>query len=238
MMGTDIKGTNLIGLANCAEKLGFVSQAVKVDKEGFLSEYTLPAIANVVTKEGLSHFVVIFKITKKHVIYGDPGKDLLRVEIKEFIKNFTGALLLLKPDNRFAAGKIKGTKMFDRYIRLLLPQKKLFAYALLASLIMTMLGILSSLFNNIIYDEILPYQQKDVLKMMLAVFIGVNLATIFVSFIRRWVLLHLSIKIDIPLAIWSGKSSTPFRNYGSTICSKALRGIRSNCCMRRCHGGF
>ena len=106
MMGTDIKGTNLIGLANCAEKLGFVSQAVKVDKEGFLSEYTLPAIANVVTKEGLSHFVVIFKITKKHVIYGDPGKDLLRVEIKEFIKNFTGALLLLKPDNRFAAGKI------------------------------------------------------------------------------------------------------------------------------------
>lgn len=201
IMGTDIKGTNLIGLSKCAEELGFVSQAVKVDKEGFLSEYTLPAIANIVTKEGLSHFVVIFKITKKYVIYGDPAKDLMRVEIDEFYKNFTGALLLLKPNNEFVSGKHKGSKMFDRYIKLLLPQKKLFAYALLASLIVTLLGILSSLFNNIIYDEILPYQQKDVLKMILAVFVGVNLTSIFVSFVRQWILLHLSIKIDIPLML-------------------------------------
>ena len=201
IMGTDIKGTNLIGLSKCAEELGFVSQAVKVDKEGFLSDYTLPAIANVVTKEGLSHFVVIFKITKKYVIYGDPAKDLMRTEIDEFYKTFTGALLLLKPNNEFVSGKLKGTKMFDRYIKLLLPQKKLFAYALLASLIVTLLGILSSVFNNIIYDEILPYQQKDVLKMMLAVFIGVNLTSIFVSFVRQWILLHLSIKIDIPLML-------------------------------------
>ena len=190
IMGTDIKGTNLIGLSKCAQELGFVSQAIKVDKEGFLSDYTLPAIANIVTKEGLSHFVVIFKITKKYVVYGDPAKDLMRVEIDEFYRNFTGSLLLLKPNNEFVSGKIKGTKMFERYIKLLLPQKKLFAYALLASLIVTLLGILSSLFNNIIYDEILPYQQKDVLKMMLAVFLGVNLTSIFVSFVRQLVLLH------------------------------------------------
>lgn len=35
IMGTDIKGTNLIGLSKCAETLGFTSQAVKVDREGF-----------------------------------------------------------------------------------------------------------------------------------------------------------------------------------------------------------
>lgn len=56
MMGTNLKGTNLTGLSNCAGQLGFVSQAVRVDREGFLSKYTLPAIANVLTKEGLSHF--------------------------------------------------------------------------------------------------------------------------------------------------------------------------------------
>ena len=28
MMGTDLKGTNLIGLSKCADELGFVSQAV------------------------------------------------------------------------------------------------------------------------------------------------------------------------------------------------------------------
>ena len=62
LMGTDLKGTNLIGLSKCAEQLGFNCQAVKVDREGFLSRYTLPAIANVITKEGMSHFVVVFKI--------------------------------------------------------------------------------------------------------------------------------------------------------------------------------
>jgi hypothetical protein len=87
MMGTDLKGTNLIGLSNCADKLGFASQAVRVDKEGFLSEYTLPAIANVITKEGLSRFVVVFKITKEHVIIGDPAKDLENWKLMSFIRN-------------------------------------------------------------------------------------------------------------------------------------------------------
>ncbi|MCD8148141.1 MAG: cysteine peptidase family C39 domain-containing protein, partial [Clostridiales bacterium] len=183
MMSTDLKGTNLIGLSKCAESLGFVSQAVRVDREGFLSEYTLPAIANVVTKEGLSHFVVVFKITKKYVVIGDPAKDLERLTVDEFYKTFTGAMLLLKPTAEFKGGKLKNGKMFDRYMRLLMPQKKLFAYALVASLIVTLLGILSSLFNNIIYDEILPYQQKDVLRIMLLVFLGVTVTSTLVSFI-------------------------------------------------------
>lgn len=201
MMGTDLKGTNLIGLSICAEKLGFMSQAVRVDKEGFLSKYTLPAIANVVTKEGLSHFVVVFKITEKYVVIGDPAKDLEKVEIDDFYKNFTGALLLLSPNQDFTGGKLKGTKVFQRYIRLLLPHKKLFVYTIIASLLITLLGIVSSIFNNIIYDEILPYQQKDVLKIMLFVFLGISLTSTIVSFVRQWILIHLSMKIDIPLML-------------------------------------
>ena len=109
MMGTDLKGTNLIGLSKCAEYRWFNGQAVKVDKEGFVSRYTLPAIANIVTKEGLSHFVVIFRITKKYVIIGDPAKDLERLTIDEFYKKFTGSMLLLKPNSEFEREKIKVT---------------------------------------------------------------------------------------------------------------------------------
>ena len=131
IMGTDIRGTNLLGLSTCADTLGFTSQAVRVDREGFLSKYTLPAIANVLTKEGLSHFVVIFKITEKYVVIGDPAKDLLRVKVDEFYKTFTGTLLLLKPNQDFIKGKIKGEKIVHRYLRLLMPQKKLFFYGIL-----------------------------------------------------------------------------------------------------------
>ena len=149
----------------------------------------------------MSHFVVVFRITKKYVIVGDPAKDIERISIDDFYKKFTGAMLLLKPNSEFEREEIKGTKLFDRYIKLLLPQKKLFIYALVASLLVTLLGILSSLFNNIIYDEILPYRQKDVLKIMLAVFLGISLTSTFVSFVRQWILMHLSIKIDIPLML-------------------------------------
>lgn len=201
MMGTDIKGTNLLGLSKCADALGFSSQAVRVDKEGFLSKYTLPAIANVVTKEGFRHFVVIFKITDKYVVIGDPAKDLLRVEIDTFYKDFTGAMLILKPNESFAQGKIKGEKIFQRYLRLILPQKKLFFYGILASFLLTVFGILSSIVNNVIYDEILPYQQKDTLKMVLLVFLGVSLVQLTVQFIRQWMMIHLSVRIDIPLML-------------------------------------
>ena len=201
MMGTDLKGTNLIGLSKCAEKLGFMTQAVKVDKEGFLSEFSLPCIANIITKDGLSHFVVIFKKDNKHIVIGDPAKDLERVEIDTFYEKFTGALLLLKPNSEFESGKVKGVNIFERYIKLMLPQKKLFIYAFLASALTTLLGIVSSLFNNVIYDEILTYQQKDALKIMLVVFLGISFTSTVLGFIRQWILLHLSIKIDIPLML-------------------------------------
>lgn len=201
MMGTDLKGTNLLGLSKCAEMLGFQSQAVRVDREGFQSKYTLPAIANTLTKEGLSHFVVVFKITDRHVVIGDPARDLIRLEIDEFYKNFTGAMLILKPNQSFLRGKIKGEKIFQRYLRLLLPQKKLFFYGILASFLITLLGIVSSIFNNIIYDEILPYKQEDTLKIVLFVFLGISIVQIMVDFIRQWMMMFLSIRIDIPLML-------------------------------------
>lgn len=201
MMGTDLKGTNMLGLDKCAAALGFVTQAIRVDKEGFLSKYTLPAIANVITKEGMTHFVVIFKITKKYVILGDPAKDLMRIEIDEFYKTFTGAMLILKPDSKFETGKLKGEKIFHRYIALLRPQKKLFVYGIVSSLLITVLGIVSSLFNNILFDEILPYKQQNVLKLVVIVFLGINISQVAVSFVRQWMMMHLSIKIDIPLML-------------------------------------
>ncbi len=60
MMGTDLKGTNLTGLQKAANELGFDTAAVRVDRENFLNDFTLPAIAQVITDQGLAHFVVIF----------------------------------------------------------------------------------------------------------------------------------------------------------------------------------
>ena len=245
MMGTDLKGTNLVGLQKAANELGFTTAAVRVDRENFLSDFSLPCIAQVITDQGLAHFVVVFKKTtikdegarrkhmlqdaetrkeeekkgKKHkckdyVIIGDPGTELKKISLDEFYKNFTGVLLLLNPTSEFKGGKLgsrdgkdgkdgKSGKygMMKRYIDLLLPQKKLFFYAILSSVITTILGIASSMFNKILMDEVLPYGLNNLLVTLILVFSVVSITSTLIGFVRKWVLIHLSIKIDIPLML-------------------------------------
>ena len=250
MMGTDMKGTNLIGLQKAANELGFNTAAVRVDRENFLSDFTLPCIAQVITDQGLAHFVVIFKKTtikdddarrkhvlkeeelkadkskkykcKDYVVIGDPAKDLKKISIDEFYKNFTGVLLLMNPTAEFKGGSAKkpGTSvngtakdangkdeksakgsMFKRYLDLLLPQKKLFVYAILSSVILTAIGIVSTVFNKALMDEVLPYGLKNLLVSLIIVFSVVNLTSTLLGTVREWILIFLSIKIDIPLML-------------------------------------
>lgn len=234
MMGTDLKGTNLVGLQKAANELGFTTAAVRVDRENFLSDFTLPCIAQVITKEGMTHFVVVFKKTtikdddarhkhvmeagqnadskqpfwkkllpkqEDYVVIGDPAKDLKKISLDEFYQTFTGVLLLLNPTAEFKPGKVDQTSMFQRYINLLMPQKKLFAFSILASVLLTILGIVSSLFNKILIDEILPYGLQNMLTMMVLVFSVVSLTSTLVSFLRSVIMVYLSQKIDIPLML-------------------------------------
>ena len=232
MMGTDLKGTNLIGLQKAANELGFTSAAVRVDRENFLSDFSLPCIAQEITDQGLTHFVVVFKKTtipdeaarrkhmlkvteekeeaektgkkykdKEYVIVGDPATELRKMTLDEFYKNFTGVLLLLNPTADFQPGKVEQGSMFKRYMNLLLPQKKLFAYAILSSILLTILGIASSLFNKILMDEVLPYGLQNLLLTLVLVFSVVNITSAVITFVRQWILVHLSIKIDIPMML-------------------------------------
>ena len=55
-----------------------------------------------------------------------PARELKKISLDEFYKNFTGVLLLMNPTSEFKGGKIEKGGMFKRYVDLLLPQKKLF----------------------------------------------------------------------------------------------------------------
>lgn len=229
MMGTDLKGTNLVGLQKAANELGFTTAAVRVDRENFLSDFSLPCIAQIITDQGLAHFVVVFKKTtikdddarhkhmvkenelrqdetkkfkcKDYVVIGDPANELKKISLDEFYKNFTGVLLLLNPTSEFKPGKQKKGGMLKRYIDLLLPQKKLFIYAIISSVLITILGIVSSIFNRALMDEVLPYGLQSLLVTLILVFSVVGLTSTLISTVRQWILIYLSIKVDIPLML-------------------------------------
>ena len=146
--------------------------------------------------------MVIYKIHKGYVIIGDPGKDCIeKKSVKQFLKNFTGSMLILRPNDDFETGKLQGISTYKRFINLLYPHKKLFFFAMLASLIMTTLGIISSIFNKIIMDEVLPFGLEKLLLSSLIIFSIVTFTKIIIGFLRSWIMLFLSQRIDIPLML-------------------------------------
>ena len=105
------------------------------------SVFPLPTIAHVIVDGSLLHYVVIHKISKKQVVIADPAKGIVKKTPEDFFKAWTGILILLVPAQTFQKGK-ETKNIFEHFWGLLLPQKRLVLDIFVASLVVTVLGIL------------------------------------------------------------------------------------------------
>ena len=209
--GTDKQGTNAYGVIKAAEQLGFSAKGVKGDKLAFFSEFPLPCIAHTVVDGALLHYVVIHKITKKQIIIADPGKGIVKLTPEEFFGekaaegkaptyHWTGVLILMVPDQTFEKGD-ETQGIFQRFFHLLLPQKKLLLHVFIASLLITILGILGSFYFKVLIDDILPAGLIKTLHILSIGIILLNLFKVLLSAFRSHLLLYLSQKLDIALLL-------------------------------------
>lgn len=209
--GTDKQGTNVYGIIKAAEILGFSAKGVKGDKEAFFSEFPLPCIAHVIMDGNLLHYVVIHKITKKQVVIADPGAGIVKLTPEEFFGDvhnegkppkyqWSGVLILLVKSESFQTGdETKG--LFQRFIHLLLPQKKLIIHIFIASLIYTILGILAAFYFKVLVDDILPDSLMKTLTTLSIGIIVLNIFKVILNAFRTHLLLYLSQKLDIALLL-------------------------------------
>jgi ATP-binding cassette subfamily B protein len=152
--GTDKRGTNVLGLIEAAERLGFQAKGAKGHLES-LAKIPLPAIAHVVLKNGLHHYVVICKVTKKHVTYMDPGDgDFHKVTLAKFQEIWSGVIVLLLPDDGFVTGKQKISNA-ARFWQLICPHSAFMVQALVGALVYTILGLSTSIYMQKIIDFVL-----------------------------------------------------------------------------------
>lgn len=199
MMGTDDCGTNLSGMQHCAENLGFESLAVRVDKEGFFEKYPLPAVANIITKKGFSHFVVIFKITHERVWIGDPAKKLLSVTVEEFFRKFTGILMLIEPGKGFVEEKRRKKNIISYGAEWIKPYKKCLMAGILLMVLALILQLSDSILYYIIYEKIMEKKNFEHLRFGFAVFLLILLAQSGAVFLQKNVIDKLSKNIDTPM---------------------------------------
>lgn len=199
--GTDKEGTSALGIVKAAENLGFSAKGVKANKpEDIFSVVPLPAIAHVVIDKNFLHYVVIHKISEKEIIIADPAKGIVKYKPNDFFTIWTGILLIMSPTVDFKKGnEVKG--VFSRFFDLIKPQKGLLANIFLASILITIFGILGSFYFKFLLDDIVPNNLKESLTIFSIGFIVLALFKVILEAFRTQLLIHLGQRLDIPLML-------------------------------------
>lgn len=162
---TDKRGTNVLGIIEAAEKMGFTAKGVKGDLDA-IPKIPLPAIAHVIVKQQLHHYVVIYKATKKAITVMDPGKGkLITYCYEEFKKLWTGVLILFAKNDDFKSYNEK-TSAFKRFWDLIQPHKTILMQALLGAIVFTILGLTMSIYIQKITDYVLVGGNRKLLNLL------------------------------------------------------------------------
>ncbi len=166
--GTDTKGTNVLGMVKAAEKLGFSAKGVKGNQES-LAKIPLPSIAHIVIERNelvLHHYVVIYKIKNDNITYMDPADgEMHTFAIEEFMKQWSGVLILLIPDDDFVEENEKVSN-FKRFVFLLAPHKSVLTQSLTGAIFYTILGLSTSIYIQKITDNVLPTGNFNLLNLL------------------------------------------------------------------------
>ncbi len=197
---TDKKGTNVLGMIEAAAKLGFSAKGVKGPFES-LFKIPKPAIAHVIVKEVLHHFVVIYDTTEKYIEVMDPGDGQMhKLTHEEFQKQWTGILILLAPNEDFAAGNEK-VSVSKRFWHLIKPHKSIMTQALVGALIYTILGLSTSVYVQKIVDHVLVDGNTNLLNLLGVVMVVLLILQVFIGSTKSIFTLKTGQKIDAQLIL-------------------------------------
>jgi ATP-binding cassette subfamily B protein len=197
---TDTKGTNVLGMIEAANKLGFEAKGVRGPFE-CLQNIPLPAIAHVIVKEKLQHFVVIYKVTKDYVLVMDPGDGKLHKKSnEEFKKEWTGVLILIRPNETFEKGNLKKSTLRS-FMDLILPHKGVMTQALFGAVIYSILGLSTAVYVGKITDYVLVDQNINLLNLMGIIMILIIILRTFIGAMKSILALKTGQRIDASLIL-------------------------------------
>lgn len=204
-------GVSMLGISDAAEETGFRTMGVKISLEELLAEAPLPAILH----WHQNHFVVLYKVRQKNgkrsFYIADPAVGKVIYHEKEFLLHWLadlnpdeerkGICLLLEPTGEFQTQKDEGKSMSRlRFIfSYLKPHRKLFAQLVIGMLLGTLFMLIFPFLTQSIIDVGIQNQDLGFISLVLMAMMALFLGQISVEFIRGWILLHISTRINISL---------------------------------------
>ena len=193
--------TGLCANALKAEGIDLKDTAAKATRLRMLSSVQAPVIAHTVSREGLLHYVVIFRTGKKRLQVMDPAKDRIRlVNIDDFAKSWSGYIVMVcAGEGASSNGKAESRRA--RLLRLLAFHKREIALAFAGSISLTGIGICNSLLLQMLIDKILPGGSLAALATVACILVALIPVSLLIGYMRDLYLLQGSIAIDSSLII-------------------------------------
>lgn len=201
---TTKNGVNLLGISEAAEKLGFRTYGIRLNLEQ-LKEVELPCILH----WNQNHFVVLYKVKKGKYFISDPASGLVSYDEKEFAKNwcstkklYEGLSLLLSPGPNFyqldeeePELSLQWGKIFTYFYK----YKRLFIQLILGMVLGTILQLITPFLTQSIVDIGINTKNISFINMILIAQLMLFVGSTSVSFIRSWIMLHISTRVNISI---------------------------------------
>ena len=201
------EGVSLIDIADAGENMGFQCAPVNISFKRLREEAPLPCIAHWRQK----HFIVVYKITKKHVYISDPAHGLIKYTKSEFLDGWIqisasgseeGYLLLLEPTPKFYQHeeyndtKEYGFKFLLWYFK---PYQKHILQLFIGLIAGSLLQLIFPFLTQAVVDYGINYQNLNFIVLILIAQLTLFISQTSVNLIRGWILLHMTSRINISL---------------------------------------
>ncbi len=201
MASTDQKGTNLLGMIQAAEKLGFTCQGVRAEESALRTEAEFPAVAHVIVNKRLHHFVVVYQVTDEYVRVMDPANGRMQKKSWEaWREEWTGILLLIAPGETFETGN-RRVSTFSRFRALLKPHRSTLMQALIGAVVYTVLGLSTSIYLQKITDFVLINQNTRLLNLLSIAMVALLGMSIYIGVAKSVMVMKSGQLIDARLIL-------------------------------------
>ena len=201
------EGVSMLGISEAANKLGLHTICGRVTMEQ-LPQAPLPCILH----WSQNHFVILYKIKNKKKFYiADPGKGLVTYTEKEFKNHWIstqskgeekGIAMFIQPTPAFheLSGETTNRKRSFKFLFGYIKQyRRYFGQIILGALVGCVLQLIFPFLTQAIVDIGITHQNLGIIYLILLGQLILTISRTSVDFIRRWILLHISMRINISL---------------------------------------
>lgn len=181
------QGLSLRQIIQYAHTLGLSSRALKLELEE-LSQLQTPAILH----WNFSHFVVLTKVTKKHIYISDPAVGERKITYSSASKNFTGVALELNPNHDFSKTNKATTLSLWDFAKPIRGIKQHFAFLIGLSLLIQIFVLASPFYMQTVIDKVLLTSSQSILTVLAIGFGLLLLVESLTQWLREVVVLRFS----------------------------------------------